>query len=71
MDANKRKMYQVRGHLLKAETILKQLHAADEEPTTRPFLARALFSVRDARRRCYDYIFKRWGGIDPTLKGYR
>lgn len=71
MDKQKRKLYQVRGHLLKSEVILKELQAADRGANTHPFLARSLFSVKDARRRLYDYIFSKWGGIDPTLKGYK
>jgi len=70
MDANKRKLYQARGHLLRAEAILKELYQADVNPVTRPHLERARFSVTVAGRRVYDYIFARYGSI-KNLEAYK
>ena len=70
MDETKRKLYQARGHLLKAEVILRALAADDTDPRTRPHVERARWSVSSARKKLYDYIFARYGGI-KNLEAYR
>jgi len=70
MNAEKRKLYQARGHLLKAEVLLKDLANGDPDPVARPHLRRAIFDVAHARRKVYDYIHSRYGGI-VNLEAYK
>jgi len=70
MNAEKRKLYQARGHLLKAEVLLKDLIAGDPDPVTRPHLKRGVFDIAHARRKVYDYIRSRYGGIF-NLEAYK
>jgi hypothetical protein len=70
MDKTKRKVYQARGHLLKAEAILKELLTTETDPVVRPHLDRARYQVAISRRKVYDYIFKKWGNL-INLEAYK
>jgi hypothetical protein len=70
MNAEKRKLYQARGHLLKAEAILRGLLKTETSPKARPYLNKAYWWTASARRDLLRYIAARWGSI-KNLEAYK
>jgi len=68
MDAEKRKVYQARSHLLKAEILLKSF-SVQKQASSIEIPADTIRSIEAARKSLYNYTLARWGKIN--LESYK
>jgi len=69
MNTEKRKVYQARAHLVKAETLIKEL-ARTMPKFSSTFPNNAVCNIEIARKYLHEYVKARWGG-DIKLENYK